>query len=76
MVVCPKWNITCEAVSAGSISRSSKPFTVVYEGKKKKKETKKKKNNKEKKKKTFHPTALVCSFPVSPTHCLGLSHTQ
>lgn len=75
MVVCPKWNITCEAVSAGSISRSSKPFTVVYEGKKKKKETKKKKNNKEKKKKNISPNSfglLISCF----THSLSRAVTH
>lgn len=71
MVVCPKWNITCEAVSAGSISRSSKPFTVVYEGKK----NKKNKNNKEKKTKNISPNSfglLISCF----THSLSLAVTH
>ena len=74
VVVCPKWNIACEAVSAGSFSRSSKSFTVVLRKKKKKK--KKTIKKKRKKKNPSHPTALVCSFPVSPTHRFCLSHTN
>lgn len=76
VVVCPKWNITCEAVSAGSISRSSKPFTVVYEGEKKKKKRKKKKTIKKKKKKNISPNSfglLISCFTYSLSR--AVTHT-